>query len=48
MSYFKEPSFADRQKAALEARKSILDTAFSKGGKRGCYGSRRRKRTSAM
>ena len=32
MSYFKEPSFADRQKAALEARKSILEKFRAKPG----------------
>ena len=32
MSGFKEPSFADRQKAALEARKSILEKFKAKPG----------------
>src|SRR6202035_2717465 len=32
MSGFKEPSFADRQKAALEARKNILDKFRSQPG----------------
>ncbi len=32
MSGFKEPSFADRQKAALEARKTILDKFRAKPG----------------
>jgi len=32
MSGFKEPSFADRQKAAMEARKSILDKFKAKPG----------------
>ena len=32
MSGFKEPSFADRQKAALEARKNILDKFRAKPG----------------
>ena len=32
MSGFKEPSFADRQKAAQEARKNILDKFRSQPG----------------
>ena len=32
MSGFKEPGFADRQKAALEARKNILDKFRAKPG----------------
>ena len=32
MSGFKEPSFADRQKAALEARKNILNKFRAKPG----------------
>ena len=32
MSRFKEPGFADRQKAALEARKNILDKFRAKPG----------------
>jgi hypothetical protein len=32
MSGFKEPSFADRQKAAMEARKSILEKFRAKPG----------------
>ncbi|MDB5575620.1 MAG: hypothetical protein JWR80_796 [Bradyrhizobium sp.] len=32
MSGFKEPSFADRQKAALEARKNILEKFKAKPG----------------
>ncbi|KIZ43854.1 MULTISPECIES: DUF6481 family protein [Rhodopseudomonas] len=32
MSGFKEPSFADRQKAAMEARKSLLEKFKAKPG----------------